>query len=332
VNKDKIVSTQSVFFQTSAKRKEIIKWIQGINKSIYNLTWNDFYRELVQLGMKEFLKRYGFSCRKKLQLVIAKSNLAAKQLTLYDFENKTEQELLGFLGINFFEKVARQANFSAKKHKLSIIHYHLYNSSLHFAAISLGFSSKQCFLNFFAQTVYVPECVENMAQNLRLSIESLHEITPREMQKEHPYSYEQPLIKNKNFLKYNYTLEELKLALETENTALVVASLGGGNVYTVNKKLQTLRPLVNVSLQVLKSQSWGFLKVNTPMFIWKIKLYQLFSEELPVEQLVPALYGPGPLYTPYIGLRWQFFTSHCAQSHADTPLSLDNPHPFFSFF
>lgn len=318
---NEITSQQGVFFQPSAKQKEIIKWMQGIKKSIYNLNWCDFHRELSRLGMKEFLKQYGFYCKKKLQLVIAKSNLAEKKLTLYDFETKTEQELLAKLGSNFFQKIARQINFNPKSQKFSIIHHHLHNSSLHFAAISLGFSSKQCFLNFFAQTVYVPECVENMAQNLRLSIESLHEINPREMQKELPYFYEKPLIKNKNFLKYNYTLEQLKLALENENTVLVVASLGGNNSYSVNKKLQQLSPIVNVSLQSLRLQSWESLRFNTPPLFWTTKLYQLFS--------APEQWNRS-LYTPCINRHWYFFTLRYSQSlsyqESDAPLDLRSYH------
>jgi hypothetical protein len=326
MNKDKITSQRCIFFQVHTKQRKIRKWVKEVNrfniKSIYNLSWKDFYKELHKLGIKEFLKQYGYSCKKKLQRVIAKSKLSQKRISLYDFENRTEQMLFDRLGNIFFDKVTLRTNFSAKKHKLSTIHYYLYHHSLHFTAISLGFSSKQYFLNFFAQTLfvqthYVPECAENRAQNLRASILSLYEADPVTLWKELADLYDKPLALNKNFIKYNYTLEELKLELENENTVLVVASLGGDSVYTVNKKLQTLRPFVNVSLQALKLQSWESLKVNTPIFIWKIKLYQLFSEKLPLEQWSALCSKSLRLNISFQG---QFFTS---ERRDNTPL---NPH------
>ena len=78
--------------------------------------------------------------------------------------------------------------------------------------------------NFFAQTCYVSECIENRAENLRMSIQSLYEVDPFTLRKELTDLYDKPIAKNKNFIKYNYTLEELKLALENEDTVFVVAS------------------------------------------------------------------------------------------------------------
>ncbi|MGC1855057.1 MAG: hypothetical protein WA659_06785 [Candidatus Aquirickettsiella sp.] len=339
MNRDKITLQQSSFFQVSTKQR-IEKWVKDVNrfsiKSIYNLTWNSFYKELHKLGVKEFLKQYGYSCKKKLQLVVAKSEFWQSGITLYDFEKSTEKELLDCLGNNFFNNVARQRNFNAKNHKLSTIHYLMYHRSLHFTAISLGFSSKQCFLNFFAQTTYTSPGDENGAQNLRVSIQSLYDMEPSTLRKKLAHLYDKPLIKNKNFLKYNYTLEELKLALENENNALVMASLGGGGTCYVNKKLQTLRPLVDVSLGTLKQQSWESLKGNTPIFIWKIKLYQLFSNPLALDQwstaFRPLHNRPQPMRS-HISYHWQFFTSRRAQeAHTDTPLNLHHSHPSVSSF
>ncbi len=317
MNRDKITSQQSSFFQVSTKQR-IEKWVKDVNrfsiKSIYNLRWIEFHRELRRLGTKEFLKQYGYSCKKKLQLVIAKSEFWQRGITLYDFEKSTEQELLDRLGNSFFNKVTRQPNFNPKNHKLSTIHYFIYHHSFHFTAISLGFASKQCFLNFFAQTLFVSEYGE-MAQNLRSSILSLYEMDPIALREKLPDLYDKPLAKNENFIKYNYTLEELKLALENENTVLVVASLGGVNAYTFNKKLQTLRPWINVNLQTLKLQSWEELMINTPIFFWKIKLYQFFSGQIPLEQWPYILCIPRPLRSSS-NVQWQFFNLQHA-SHTE---------------
>jgi hypothetical protein len=342
MNKDKISSQPNVFFQVNTertKRKRVEKWIKDISwpnkKSIYDLTWNGFYKELHKLGIKAFLKQYGYSYKKELQLVIAKSKLWQRRIALYDFETSTERELSVLLGNNFFDKVTHQSNFNAKNHNLSTIHYYVYHYSLHLAAVSLGFASKQCFLNFFAQTLYVSDYAENGAQNLRASILSLHEVDPVVLRKELADRYDKPLVKNKNFIKYNYTLEELKLALESEDNVLVVASLGGSNAYIVNKKLQILRPLINVSLQVLRMQSWESLKANTPIFIWKIKLYRFFSGQIPLEQWDTALYMPGLSYRPCLSYCGQFFSSQRTQDHTEErreiPLKLQNPPPFSSY-
>jgi hypothetical protein len=237
------------------------------------------------------------------------------------------------LGNSFFDKVKRQANFNPKNHKLSTIHYYIYHYSLHFTAISLGFSSKQSFINFFAQTLYVSEYIENRAQNLRMSIQSLHAVDPVTLRKELAELYNQPLPKNKNFIKYNYTLEELKLALENEDIVFIMASLGGGNAYSVNKKLQTLRPLVDINLQALKQQSWEFLKENTPIFIWNIKLYQLFADLIRLLKMGTPLFKPRVLYTSSISFQWHFFTSHSTQhpmEEREIPVNPHNP-PLSSF-
>ncbi|MEN9450262.1 MAG: hypothetical protein RJA83_876 [Pseudomonadota bacterium] len=336
MNKDKITSQRSSFFHVNTKRRRIEEWIKGVNqlnkKSIYNLTWNAFYKELHKLGIKEFLKQYGYAYKKNLQLDIAKSNLWQRRLSLGDFEKSTELALYERLGSSFFDKVTRQTDFNPKNHPLSTIHYYLYHHSFHFAALSLGFANKQCFLNFFAQTQYVPERVENRAKNLGVSIESLQTVTPRLLRKELADLYDQPLVKNKNFIKFDFTLDELKSALENESNVLVVASLGGGNAYLVNKKLQTLRPLVNVSLGILKQQSSETLKLGTPPFIWNTKLYQLFSNQLALDQWPTTLYRPQPTYWFCMSYRGRFFTSHPTQTHADTSLNLRNPYPPFASF
>lgn len=333
-----LLPIQSNFFTLkNTKQSEIEKWLKDINrfniKSIYDLTWKNFYEELHKLGIKEFLKQYGYSYKKNLQLAIAKSELGQKRISLYDFEKNTKQKLLLLLGDSFFAKVRRQAYFNPKNHKLSTIHYYIYHYSLHFTALSLGFSSKQSFLNFFAQTCYVSECIENRAENLRKSIQSLYEVDPFTLRKELTDLYDKPIAKNKNFIKYNYTLEELKIALENEDTVFVVASLGGGNAYAVNKKLQTLRPLININLQALKLQSWEFLKVNTSIFIWKMKLYQLFAGLIHLLELGAPLFRPRVLYTPGISFHWQFFTSRSTQhpmEEREIPVNSHNP-PLSSF-
>lgn len=329
---NKVRSQPSVFFRINTehtKRRWIEKWIKDAKqlnkKSIYNLTWKDFYKELHKFGIKAFLKQYGYSYKKQLQFDIAKSNLSQKRITLYDFEKRTEHALFILLRSSFFDKITPQVGFNAKNHPLSTIHYYIYHHSLNFAAISLGFANKQCFLNFFAQTLYMPEYAENMAQNLRVSIESLVKIDPCTLRKELADLYDKPLVKNKNFQKYNYTLEELKQVLEKENIAIVVASLSGCNSYAVNKKLQILRPLVNVSLQDLKQRSWEELKVNTPAFIWKIKLYQLFSRQIPLEDWITALYSK--LLSSCISFPCQFFSSQQhALAYTEEGESLLNPH------
>lgn len=332
MNRELLPIQSSFFTPKNTKQIVIKKWLKDVNqyniKSIYDLTWENFYKELHKLGIKEFLKQYGYSHKRNLQLAVAKSELGQKTISLYDFEKKTKLKLLLLLGNSFFDKVKRQANFNPKNHKLSTIHYYIYHYSLHFTAISLGFSSKQAFLNFFAQTLYVSECIENGAQNLRMSVQSLHAVDPFTLRKELTVLYDIPLPKNKNFIKYNYTLEELKLALENEDIVFVVASLGGGNAYTVNKKLQTLRPLININLQALKLQSLESLKVNTPIFIWKMKLCQLFSDLLRLLELnTTPLYGNRVLYTSCISFRWQFYTLHPEQKPIEEREIPVNPNP-----
>ncbi|MFZ0218780.1 MAG: hypothetical protein WAL30_01045 [Candidatus Aquirickettsiella sp.] len=360
MDKKMITGRQNFFPLRNIKQKEG-KYIKLVNqldkKSIYNLTWNAFYKELHRLGMKEFLQQYGYAYKKKLQLVIARSNLSLKKITLYDFERNTELGLFALLGNSFFDKVTQQPNFNAKQHKLSTIHYYMYQNSLHFAAISLGFASKQCFLNFFAQTHYMSEYVENRVQDLRVSLQSLHEVDLVTLRKELGYLYDEPLVQNTHFIKYNYTLEELKRALEKESIVILVASLGGGTSFCVNKKLQTLRPVINVSLQELQRRSWETLMENTPILIWKIKLYQLFSGQNALEQATRSRPNDGrvmrtnfgdttaeifrehsdsPVYrprTPYISctkFQWQFFISQHTQTHSEETDTLLNLHNFSS--
>lgn len=335
MNREMTIGRRSFFTQRDTKRSYIENWVSKVNqfskKSIYDLTWKAFYHELCKLGIKEFLNQYGYSSKKKLQLDIARSNFWQKKVTLNDFEKKTESELIILLGNNFFERITNQINFNAKNHKLSTIHHYIYHCSLNFTALSLGFSSKQCFFNFFAQTLYVPECLEKV-QNLRRSIENLRQIAPANLQKELRDLYDKPLAKNRNFIKYNFTLEELKLALENEPTALVIASLGGSNAYMVNKQLQTLRPLLDVNLRILKQQSWESLQADTPILIWKIKLYQLFSGQVMLDQWPGTLHRPLQLYR-FPSYNWQFFTSRRAQeARTDTPLNLHHSHPSVSSF
>ncbi len=94
----------------------------------------------------------------------------------------------------------------------------------------------------------------------------------------------------------------------------MVASLGGGNTYAVNKKLRTLRPLINVSPDALKLQSWESLKENTPIFIWKVKLYQLFLVQIPLlGQQEMGLFRSRGLGTSGLSFYWQFFTPYSPQ-------------------
>ncbi|TLY47720.1 MAG: hypothetical protein E6K54_04850 [Gammaproteobacteria bacterium] len=184
----------------------------------------------------------------------------------------------------------------------------MYGNSLYFTALSLGFSSKQNFLNFFARS--------DRARNLRMGIQSLHAVDPATLRKELAGLYDKPIPKNRDFIRYNYTLEELKLALENEEIAFVLASLAGGNAYAVNKKLRT-RPLINVSLQALKAQSWESLKGNTSIFIWKVKLYQLFLGHIPLlKQQDIELFRPRALET-CLSFYWQFFTPYSTQDTND---------------
>lgn len=315
----KLLKTQQRFFSTkNTKRNEIEKWIKEINqlnqKSIYDLTWKGFYKELQRLGIRRFLNQYGFSHKRQLQQTVARSGLSQKNLSLYDFEGATEQILFYHMGSGFFDKINPYLSFDPKNHKLSTIHYFLYGNSFYFTALSLGFSSKQNFLNFFAQTLYVSECIGEKEKSLRMCIQSLHAVDPNTLRKELGELYDQPLPKNINYIKYNYTLEELKLALEKEDIALVVASLGGNNTCAINKKLRTLSPLINVSLDTLKFQSWESLKENTPIFIWKIKRYQLFSGQIPsLGQQEMDLFKSRGLATSGLSLYWHFFTPYSSQ-------------------
>jgi hypothetical protein len=327
MNRELLKIQQGFFSPKTTKRDEIEKWIKDVNqskiKSIYDLTWKAFYKELQDLGVKKFLNQYGYLYKQKLHQAIAKSGLSEKKLSLYDFEVKREHELLDRLGASFFDKISPYPNFNPKNHLLSTIHHYLYDNNLNFTALSLGFSNKQTFLNFFAQTLYVSDCIGTKAKNLRMSIQSLHAVDPVTLRKELGELYDKPLLININFIKYNYTLEELKLALECEDTALVVASLGGGNLHAINKKLQTLRPLINVNLRALKIQSWESLKKNTPIFIWKVKLYQLFSGQMPKL----SSFRSWGLYTPYANFLWQFFTSYPpynANEQEGIPLQFSN--------
>lgn len=318
MNKELFINQQSFFPTKNTKRNEIKQWVKEVNqfnqRSIYDLTWKGFHKELKRLGIRRFLNQYGFSHKRKLHQAIAKSGLSQKKLSLYDFERNTELALFYHLGNSFFDKITPYPSFNPKNHKLSTIHYFLYGNSLYFTALSLGFSSKQNFLNFFAQTLYVPECIGDKAKNLRMCIQGLHAINPITLRIVLGGLYDQPLPKNINFIRYNYTLEELKLALENEDIALVVASLGGGNTYAINKKLRTLRPMINVSLHTLKLQSWESLKENTSVFIWKVKLYQLFSGQMPLlEQQKMGLFGLRDLDTSGLSFYWRFFTPYSPQ-------------------
>ncbi|WP_040615184.1 hypothetical protein [Rickettsiella grylli] len=262
------------------KIPEPIKKVNPVNKNaVYNLTWNGFYWELRQRGTKHFMRCYGFSSRKKLQLFIARSNLWQEKITLGHFETNTQSELMAYLGDKFFDQVSLEHNFNPKNHKLSTIHYFIYNYNLSFAALSLGFSSLQSFLNFFAKSSFVADYSINKAENLSIAIGVLQKADPIEMKNELGQLYNEPLIENKRFERYNYTLEELKLALETENFSIVIASLGGGSIYAFNKKLKRLSPVINVQLDDLKKKSWEALLQNIPLKWWKVKLDQFFSQK-----------------------------------------------------
>lgn len=315
MNREFIAGQPSFFTPRNTKQREIEKCFKDVrqfNRDIYKLSWEGFHKELHKLGVKKFLQEYRYSCKRQLQLLIAKSKLSEKRITLYDFEKSTEQVLRDRLGNDFFAKITPNAKFNAKNHKLSTIHYYMYRHSLTFTAISLGFSSKQSFLNFFAQTSYIPEHMETITKNLEASIQSLHEVDPVTLREELADLYDKPLAKNKNFIKYNFTLLELKLALENEDIALVVASLGGNNLRHIDQKLQVFGPFANVSLQSLKRQSWASLKAIIPGFISDIKLYQLFSRQIALEY-GPYLNIPRSLPKSDISFQWQFQPTVCSK-------------------
>lgn len=297
--------------------------VQEVNKfnkkSIYSLSWIAFYEKLLQLGTKEFLRQYGLFYKRRLQLIIAKSSICQKRISLHDFETKTKSTMIQLLGNEFLDKIVHETNFSARNHPLSTIHYYIFFHSLYSAALNLGFSSKQAFLNFFAQTrSYLPNCVDINELSLRRRINHLQRVPPLRLQKKLGSLYGKSLVKNKDFLKYNYTLEEIKLALEKEDMEFVVASLGGCNSFYVNKKLQTLRPLIHVTLQNLKNQSWEVLRENIRPLFWKVKLNRIFSGKVPLKQWATIKAQSSS---------WPFFAPHATQSlskEADTQSGLHN--------
>ena len=281
MNKEMRVCQGNFFSLKKNKPLEIQKSITRVNQlskdAIYDLTWDNFYRELRQLGTRDFMRRYGFSTRRKLQVFISKSSLWQERITLESFETGTQSELIGYLGDKFFTQVLLQGDFDPKKHKLSTIHYFVHNFSLNFAALRLGFYSLQSFLNFFVKTSFVPECSENKPKDLTIAVNALQKTDPAEMRNKLAHLYDEPLIKSSGFKRYNYTLQELKLALETESLPMVMASLGGYNTSFFNKKLKILKPTINIQLADLKEKPWEELLQNIPIQFWKVKLHMLFS-------------------------------------------------------
>lgn len=336
MNRELVTRQPSFFNQKIDKLKEVKKWVtrasQYHKKSIYNLTWKDFHDELCLLGTKDFIRQYGFSSKRELQLFIARSDLWQKRITLTDFEKRTESELVEHLRNTFSKKISSCPDFNPKRHKLSNIHYFLHYYSLGFASLSLGFTCTQYFLNFFVQTLWMPaisEQAENMAENLRKTLQDLSVIDPVTLRKKFPFLYDKPLIQNINFKKFNYTLEELKLALENENLSMVVASLGVCNSYVANKKLKTLN--IDISLQDLKHKSWEELRI-IPIQLRKIKLYRLFSGQISSEQAAFILNLPRPLVRSDISAHWHFFNSQRIQVlndgqelHTETEIALRVP-------
>lgn len=72
--------------------------------------------------------------------------------------------------------------------------------------------------------------------------------------------------------------------------------------------------MINVSLHTLKLQSWESLKEYTSVFIWKVKLYQLFSGQMPLqEQQKMGLFGLRGLDTSGLSFYWKFFTPYSPQ-------------------
>lgn len=296
-------------FLPLTKQNEIEKWVKDVRgfsrKSIYKLTWRQVHKNLHKLGTQHFFQAYGFSSRRSLQLFIARSNLWQANVTLNDFETSGELELFRRVKSHFFNKVERQANFNPKKHKLSTIHYYIYHYNLNFAALSLGFSTKQNFLNFFVRTLYLNVSIETLIQSLNSTIKFLAETDPAIFHNKLSDFYDKPLTQSNRFVKYNATLEELKRILETEITAMVVASLGEASTYVLNKKLQRF---LDISLHDLKQKSWEELEQNTPHLssFRGTKLYQVFSTPLKQTAFTPHL--PRPL-RPGICCHCQFFSS-----------------------
>lgn len=281
MNKEISVCQGNFFSLKKNKPLEIQESIKRVNQlskgAIYDLTWDNFYRELRQLGTRDFMRHYGFSTRRKLQAFISKSNLWQERITLNSFEADTQSELIGHLGDKFFTQVLLQGDFDPKKHKLSTIHYFVHNFSLNFAVLRLGFSNLQSFLNFFVKTTFVPECSENKAKDLTIAVNVLQKTDLTEMRDKLAHLYDEPLIKRNDFKRYDYTLQELKLALETESFSMVMASLGGCNTSFFNKKLKSLKPAINIQLADLKEKPWEELLQNIPIQFWKVKLHILFS-------------------------------------------------------
>lgn len=302
-------------FLSLIKLKEIEKWVKSVNefnkKSIYKLTWGQFYKKLCQLGTKSFLQQYGFASKRKLQLFIARSNLWQEKITLADFEKSTEYQLLMRLRKFFFKKVRRLPHFNPKKHKLSTIHHYIYYYSLNFTALSLGFPSKQSFLNFIARALHRTESLENLTQTLSKTIQTLSEIDPVTLGNGLRNFHNKPLTQNSYFLRDNATLEELKRALKNETLTMVVASLGGGSAYVLDKKLQSF---LDIRLRDLSQKSWRELEQNTPRLscLWKAKLYQIFSGQA-LEQPPFILRVSRPLKRD-VRFYCQFFSSNSTQT------------------
>jgi hypothetical protein len=266
-------------FPNSANKNTISDKLKDTRRSIYQMTWRSFYHELHPYPMdkliKDFVEKYAYPDKKKLQIDFAQADHGLENVSLGKFLQMSEKELKIHLGDKFNKKIQRNKNFKQKEYKLSTIHHFLYGHSLYFAAISLGFFSKQCFLNFFIRSNYVKDFTIDA---LKDSLNSLKK-SPDELRQQLGPLYHEIVTINKPdnefFRRYNYTLEELKLLLEKAPKHYVIASLGGDSSFRIDKVLRQLSPSLN--LRYLEDQSLETLRQEIPESYWGKKIYQLFE-------------------------------------------------------
>jgi len=263
-------------FFNSAKKNAVSYKLKDSIKSIYQMTWKGFYHELHRQSMAVFLRKYHYQTKKKLQIDFARANHGLEFFSLHTFNQVSKKTLKILMGENFNKRVQLDKCFRQKGYKLSTIHHFLYGHSLYFAAISLGFFSKQCFLNFFIRSNYVKDFTVDA---LKSSLDSLKK-SPDELSQKLGHLYHE-VVKinkpdNKSFKRYNCTLEELKFLLEKEHKYYVIASLGGDSNFRINKALKKLSP--NLSLCYLQEQPLEILRKEIPESCWVGKLYQLFEK------------------------------------------------------
>lgn len=266
------------FFKTSLPKMDIVSWVSDVNRffyphSIYQLTWKEFHQQLRLNSKISIANHFGYSSPRKLRTAFARADHGFRHCSLDEFRNMSKKHLQICLGEKINQKISFNKNFQLKAHKLSTVHYFLYDRSVHSAAINLGFANKQCFVNFFAQSNYM---MDFSVAGLKSSFKGLQTLSPKKFAEELGDIYYHFVIKlSKSFQRYNYSLEELRLLLATEDKGLVIASLGGGNVNYQLKKLVDLG--INVNLQNLTTEPLAKLQENTHKKFWQIKLYQLFE-------------------------------------------------------